>query len=96
MRRRPVITKTLNFFIGREDIIDLVREHTFGRGRIQAGCELLNRLRHPVPVTRHGGLHLAMDGRLGSPYRAGRSDHWLKIKNPDAPAMRRLEEEDWN
>jgi bifunctional non-homologous end joining protein LigD len=34
--------------------------------------------------------------RLGSPYRAGRSDHWLKIKNPDAPAVRRLEEEDWN
>ena len=29
--------------------------------------------------------------RLGSPYRAGRSAHWLKIKNPDAPAARRLE-----
>jgi bifunctional non-homologous end joining protein LigD len=34
--------------------------------------------------------------RLGSPYRAGRSDYWLKIKNPDAPAVRRLEEEDWS
>jgi bifunctional non-homologous end joining protein LigD len=34
--------------------------------------------------------------RLGSPYRAGRSNHWLKIKNPTAPAVRRLEEEDWN
>ena len=33
--------------------------------------------------------------RLGSAYRAGRSAHWLKIKNPDAPAVRRLEEEDW-
>ena len=33
--------------------------------------------------------------RLGSPYRAGRSAHWLKIKNPEAPAVRRLEEEDW-
>jgi bifunctional non-homologous end joining protein LigD len=31
--------------------------------------------------------------RLGMPYRAGRSQHWLKIKNPDAPAVRRLEEE---
>src|ERR1700757_3377730 len=30
--------------------------------------------------------------RLGSPYRAGRSPHWLKVKNPDAPAVRRLEE----
>ena len=33
--------------------------------------------------------------RLGSSYRPGRSDRWLKIKNPDAPAARRLEEEDW-
>lgn len=33
--------------------------------------------------------------RLGSPYRAGRSKHWIKIKNPAAPAERRLEEEDW-
>jgi bifunctional non-homologous end joining protein LigD len=34
--------------------------------------------------------------RLGSPYRAGRSAHWLKIKNPAAPAVRRLDEEDWS
>jgi len=34
--------------------------------------------------------------RLGTPYRAGRSAHWLKIKNPNAPAVRRLEDEDWN
>jgi ATP-dependent DNA ligase len=33
--------------------------------------------------------------RLGSPYRAGRSAHWLKIKNPDAPAVKREAEEDW-
>jgi bifunctional non-homologous end joining protein LigD len=33
--------------------------------------------------------------RLGTSYRAGRSAHWLKIKNPLAPAVRRLEEEDW-
>ena len=33
--------------------------------------------------------------RLGSPYRSGRSDHWLKVKNPAAPAVRREAEEDW-
>jgi hypothetical protein len=33
---------------------------------------------------------------VAAPYRAGRSPHWLKVKNPDAPAVRRLEEEDWN
>jgi hypothetical protein len=27
--------------------------------------------------------------RLGSPYPSGRSARWLKIKNPDAPAVTR-------
>jgi bifunctional non-homologous end joining protein LigD len=31
--------------------------------------------------------------RLGSPYRAGRSPHWLKVKNPAAPAVKREAEE---
>jgi bifunctional non-homologous end joining protein LigD len=34
--------------------------------------------------------------RLGSPYRVGRSAHWLKIKNPAAPAVKREAEEDWS
>ncbi len=33
--------------------------------------------------------------RLGSSYRSGRSPHWLKVKNPKAPAARRETEEDW-
>ena len=33
--------------------------------------------------------------RLGSPYRSGRSGHWVKTKNPAAPAVRREAEEDW-
>ena len=33
--------------------------------------------------------------RLGSPYRSGRSPHWLKVKNPAAPAVKREAEEDW-
>jgi hypothetical protein len=33
--------------------------------------------------------------RLGSPYRSGRSRHWIKSKNPDAPAVKREAEEDW-
>jgi ATP-dependent DNA ligase len=33
--------------------------------------------------------------RLGSPYRAGRSTHWIKVKNPDAPAVTR-EAEEWS
>jgi bifunctional non-homologous end joining protein LigD len=34
--------------------------------------------------------------RLGSTYRSGRVNHWLKIKNPKAPAVTREAEEDWD
>jgi bifunctional non-homologous end joining protein LigD len=34
--------------------------------------------------------------RLGSPYRPGRADCWLKVKNPAAPAVTREAEEEWN
>jgi hypothetical protein len=33
--------------------------------------------------------------RHGSPYRSGRSVHWVKVKNPKAPAVKREAEEDW-
>ena len=33
--------------------------------------------------------------RLGSRYRSGRNDSWVKIKNPAAPAAKRIDEEDW-
>jgi bifunctional non-homologous end joining protein LigD len=33
--------------------------------------------------------------RLGSPYRSGRSLHWVKVKNPKAPAVKREAEEVW-
>jgi bifunctional non-homologous end joining protein LigD len=33
--------------------------------------------------------------RAGSLYRSGRSKHWVKVKNPAAPAVKREGEEDW-
>ncbi len=33
--------------------------------------------------------------RLGSAYRMGRTDAWIKIKNPAAPAVQREREIDW-
>ena len=33
--------------------------------------------------------------RLGSPYRSGRSPNWVKLKNPNAPAVMHEAEEDW-
>jgi bifunctional non-homologous end joining protein LigD len=50
-------------------------------------------------VYRHAcalGCESIVSKRLGSPYRSGRADAWLKIKNPAAPAVKREAEEEWH
>ncbi len=37
-----------------------------------------------------------MSKRLGIPYRGGRADCWIKVKNPTAPTVTREAEEEWN
>jgi bifunctional non-homologous end joining protein LigD len=49
-------------------------------------------------VFRHAckfGLEGIVSKRKGSPDRSGRSPDWLKMKNPNAPAVTREAEEDW-
>jgi bifunctional non-homologous end joining protein LigD len=49
-------------------------------------------------IFRHAcklGLEGIVSKRKGSPYRSGRSPDWLKMKNPDAPAVKREAEEEW-
>jgi bifunctional non-homologous end joining protein LigD len=50
-------------------------------------------------IVFHHACKLGCEGvvskRLGSRYRFGRSNDWLKVKNPDAPAVKREAEEDW-
>jgi len=41
------------------------------------------------------GLEGVVSKRKDSAYRSGRSPDWLKMKNPDAPAVIREAEEDW-
>jgi bifunctional non-homologous end joining protein LigD len=33
------------------------------------------------------GLEGIVSKRLSKPYRSGRSGYWLKVKNPESPAM---------
>jgi bifunctional non-homologous end joining protein LigD len=51
------------------------------------------------PVIYEHACALGCEGivskRAGSLYRAGRTDQWLKMKNPLAPAVRRDREIDW-
>ena len=78
------------------------RKRTLARllGRFQPGIVVNEYFEGDGAVIYKHACALGCEGivskRLGSAYRAGKSDHWLKIKNPDAPAVRRLEEEDWN
>jgi bifunctional non-homologous end joining protein LigD len=49
-------------------------------------------------VFRHAcklGLEGTVSKRKDSAYRSGRSPYWLKMKNADAPAVKREAEEDW-
>jgi bifunctional non-homologous end joining protein LigD len=41
------------------------------------------------------GLEGIVSKRKESHYRSGRSPDWLKMKNADAPAVKREAEEDW-
>ena len=50
-------------------------------------------------IFRHAcklGLEGIVSKRKDSPYRSGRPPDWLKMKNSDAPAVKRGAEEDWN
>jgi hypothetical protein len=46
----------------------------------------------PVSVAARMGLDVIVSKRLSKPYWSGRSGHWLKVKNPDSPAMVRHRE----
>jgi bifunctional non-homologous end joining protein LigD len=49
-------------------------------------------------VFRHAcklGLEGIVAKRKDSAYRSGRSPDWLKMKDPDAPAVKREADEDW-
>jgi bifunctional non-homologous end joining protein LigD len=41
------------------------------------------------------GLEGLVSKRRDRPYRAGRSPYWVKVKNPESPAMTRAKEIDW-
>jgi bifunctional non-homologous end joining protein LigD len=49
-------------------------------------------------VFRHAcklGLEGIVSKRLTAPYRSGPSRDWIKVKNPDSPAMRRARAGTW-
>jgi bifunctional non-homologous end joining protein LigD len=106
-RRRDDAATLVAFDLLELDGRDLRREPIETRktelARLLARCwpELvLNAVfQEPGPIVFKYACALGCEGivskRRGSRYIAGRSDHWLKVKNPAAPAVRREAEEDW-
>jgi bifunctional non-homologous end joining protein LigD len=64
------------------------------------GIRLNEHLEHKDgPLVFYHACKLGLEGivskRKDSQYSSGRSPHWIKSKNPNAPAVRREAEEDW-
>ena len=85
LRRTPIETRkrTLARLLRRAHPGIVFNEHYNGDGAIvfEHACAL--------------GCEGIVSKRLGSPYRSGRADCWVKVKNSSAPAVRREAEADW-
>ncbi len=62
----------------------------------EPGLQLSEHIEHEAAIVFEHACKLGLEGivskRRGSRYQSGRSSLWLKIKNPEAPAVRRLVE----
>ena len=67
--------------------------------KASVGLQVNDHIAAPGDVVFRHACQLGFEGivskRLGSPYRSGRSQHWVKSKNPKHPAVSREAEEDW-
>ena len=66
----------------------------------RVGLQLNKHISEPGDVVFRQACKMGLEGivskRKDSPYRSGRSPDWLKMKNPNAPAVKREGEEDWD
>ena len=85
LRRQPIeIRKHLLAKLLKGSHLSIVLNEHFeedGAAVYRAACQL--------------GCEGVVSKRLGSPYCSGRSPNWVKVKNPNAPAVKRKAEEDW-
>jgi len=77
-----------------DDTPELARLSRLRKGQIK-GLLVASTTVRPCATRVQARLEGIVSKRLGSPYRSGRSRHWVKSKNPAAPAVKREAEEDW-
>ena len=67
--------------------------------KAESGIRFNEHLQGDGETVFHHACKLGLEGivskRKDSRYRSGRSPDWLKMKNADAPAVKREAEEDW-
>jgi ATP-dependent DNA ligase len=67
--------------------------------RKPTGLRFNEHLIHPGDLVFQHACPMELEGivskRLRSRYVSGRTRDWLKMKNPEAPAVKREAEEDW-
>jgi bifunctional non-homologous end joining protein LigD len=75
--------KRLARLVGKRRIGIVLSDHTDEDGALifQQACKL--------------GLEGTVSKRMSAPYRSGPSRDWIKVKNPNSPAMARHREERW-
>jgi hypothetical protein len=71
--------------------ISLIARLKNGRVENRSGYLNLDIVFRPIPYDQQvvGLSKRASRKCVGSPYRSGRSTHWIKVKNPAAPAVKR-------
>jgi bifunctional non-homologous end joining protein LigD len=83
--RLPLVDrkKRLARLLGRRRVGIVLSEHTDDDGALvfRQACRM--------------GLEGIVSKRLSAPCRSGRSRDWIKVKNPDSPAMIRAREAEW-
>ena len=78
-----------------------IRKDTLNRllGKDRAGLLTSRPIDAPADVAFRHICQLGLEGivskKIGSRYESGRSSLWLKTINPNAPALQRLEQENW-
>ena len=70
------------------------------RAALERGIALVSKFAANLKGTvfRHAcklGFEGIVSKRLAAPYRSGPSRDWIKVKNPDSPAMRRARQAQW-
>jgi bifunctional non-homologous end joining protein LigD len=63
------------------------------------GIQLSEHIEQDAAIVFEHACKLGLEGivskRRGSRYVSGRSPDWIKLKNPNSPAVRREADEDW-